>query len=73
MLVHVYINVSEYLRGNQNVQSRETGNTRQRKTNQKHNKKCAGNHYRQTSINEVNKTISLLQTTGGKDSKFKSE
>ena len=47
MLVHVYISVSEYRGGNQNVQSRETGNTRQRKTNQKHNNICVGNHYRQ--------------------------
>ena len=28
---------------------------------------CAGHHYRQTNTNHVNKTWTLLQTTGGKD------
>jgi len=39
-------------------QSRETGNigyTRRRKTKQKHNTKCVGHHYAQTSTNNVNK------------------
>ena len=53
-----------------NGQSREIGNlghTRQRKTKQKHNTICVGHHYMQTNTNNVNKTCSLLQTTGGKD------
>ena len=47
-----------------NGQSRETGNigyTRRRKTKQKHNTI----HYAKTSTNNVNKTISSLQTTRG--------
>jgi len=42
------INAREHRRGNQNGQSRETGNigyTRRRKTNQKHNTICVGHHY----------------------------
>jgi hypothetical protein len=63
------INVREYRRGNQNGQSRETGNigyTRQRQTKQKHNTICVGHHYTQTNTNNVNKTWALLQTTEGK-------
>jgi hypothetical protein len=37
-------------------QSRETGNTRLRKTKQKHNTICVGHHYMQTNTNNVNKT-----------------
>jgi hypothetical protein len=37
-----------------------------RKTKQKHNTICAGHHYMQASTNNVNKTWSVLQTTGGK-------
>ena len=33
----------------------------------KHNTICAGHYYRQANTNNVNKTMSLLQTTGGKD------
>ena len=39
-------------------QSRETGNigyTRRRQTKQKHNTKCVGHHYTQTSTHNVNK------------------
>jgi len=53
-----------------NGQSRETGNigyTKQRKTKQKHNTICVGHYYMQTNTNNVNKTRTLLQTTGGKD------
>jgi hypothetical protein len=53
-----------------NGQSRETGNiryTRQRKTKQKHNTIFVGHHYALTNTNNVNKTWSLLQTTGGND------
>jgi hypothetical protein len=49
---------------------RETGNlgyTRRRKTNRKHNAICVGHHYTLTNTNNVNKTLALLQTTGGKD------
>ena len=48
-------------------QSRETGNTRRRKTKQKHNTICVGHHYTQTNTNNVNKTSVFLQTTGGKN------
>ena len=51
-------------------QSRETDNigyTIRRKTKQKHNTICFGHHYAQTNTNNVNKTLTLLQTTGGKD------
>jgi hypothetical protein len=34
---------------------------------QKHNKICVGHHYAQTNTDKVNKTLALLQTTGGKD------
>ena len=53
-----------------NGQSRETGNTgytRRRKTKQKHNTICVGHRYAQTNTNSVNKTWTILQTTGGKD------
>ena len=53
-----------------NGQSRETGNigyTRRRKTKQKHNTICVGQHNMWTKTNNVNKTRVLLQTTGGKD------
>jgi len=42
------INVREYRRGNQNGQSRETGNigyTRRRKSKQKHDTLYVGQHY----------------------------
>jgi hypothetical protein len=48
-------------------QVRETGKTKKNKTKQKHNTICFGHHYAQTNTNNVNKTWSLLQTTGGKD------
>jgi hypothetical protein len=53
-----------------NGQSRETGNigyTRRRQTKQKLNIICVGHHYEQTNTNNLNKTLALLQTTGGKD------
>ena len=42
-----------------NGQTRETENigyTRRKKTKQKHNTICVGNHYTQTNTNNVNKT-----------------
>jgi hypothetical protein len=58
----------------QNGQYRETGNTghtKQRKINKKittkNNTMCGGHHYPQANTNNVNKTLALLQTTGGKD------
>ena len=39
-----------------NEQSRETGNTRRRKTKQKHNTIGVTHHYMQTSTNNVNET-----------------
>jgi hypothetical protein len=56
--------------GNQKGQFRETGSigyTRQRNTKQKHNTICVGHHYAQTNTNNVNRTVALLQTTGGND------
>ena len=50
-----------------NGQSRETGNTKWRKTNQEHKTICVGHHYAQTYTHNVNKTGAPLQTTGGKD------
>ena len=55
-----------------NGQSRETGNigyTRHKmKTNKiKNNTICVEHHYTQTHTNNVNKTWTLLQTTGGTD------
>ena len=46
-----------------NGQSRETGNigyTGRRKTQQKHNTICVGQHYTQTNTNHVNKTSELI-------------
>jgi hypothetical protein len=34
---------------------------------------CVGHHYAQTNINNVTKTCSLLQTTGGKDKQTRHE
>ena len=53
-----WINVREYRRGNQNGQSRETGNIGY--TKQKHNIICVGHHYTQTNTNNVNKDMSSL-------------
>jgi hypothetical protein len=50
----MYLNFREYRRGNNNGQSRETGNIDAEK--QKHNHMCVGHHYAQTSTNNVNKT-----------------
>jgi hypothetical protein len=40
---------------------------RRRKQKQKHNTICMGHYYTQANTNNVNKTRTLLQTTGGKD------
>ena len=55
-----------------NGQSRETGNipvgyTRRRQAKHRHNTICVGHHYAQIKTNNVSKTWTLLQTTGGKD------
>ena len=50
--------------------SRETGNigyTIRRQAKQKHNTICVEHQYTQTNTNNVNKTWSLLQRTGGED------
>ena len=52
------------------MENQEKLATRRRKTKQKHNTVCVGDHYRQTNTNNVNKTWSLLQTTGGKLAAF---
>jgi hypothetical protein len=42
--------------------------TRKTKTNKtQRNTLCVGHHYAQANTNKVNKTQTLLQTTGGKD------
>jgi hypothetical protein len=38
-----------------------------KKNKQKHKTTCVGHHYAQTNTTNVNKTWSLLQTTGRKD------
>jgi len=43
------------------------------KTNQKHNIICVAHHNTQTNTNNVNKTRTLLQITGGKDHRFYEE
>ena len=43
------------------------GTHNEEKQKQKHNTICAGHHDAQTNTNSVNKTWTLLQTTGGKD------
>ena len=43
------------------------GYTSRRQTKQKHNMICVGHHYDQISTNNVNNTLTLLQTTGGKN------
>ena len=44
-----------------------THDTRWRQTKQKHNTIYVGHHYTQTNTNNVIKTCTILQTTGGKD------
>ena len=68
MLNILKTNVRTHQMGNQNRQSRETGNigyTRRRKAKQKHNAIFAGHHYSQTNINNVNTTWTLLEATWG--------
>ena len=56
-------------------QPRETGNTgytrrrksKKQKQKQKRNTICIGHHYAKTNTNNVNRTCTLLETTGGKD------
>ena len=43
-----------------------TQETRRWQTKQKHNTICVGHHYEQTNTNNINKTSTLQQTTGGK-------
>ena len=58
-------------------QPRETGNTgytkrrkpkkQKQKQKQKRNTICIGHHYAKTNTNNVNRTCTLIKTTGGKD------
>jgi hypothetical protein len=41
--------------------------TQDEEQNKNNNTVCLGHHYTQASTNKVNKTWTLLQTTGGKD------
>jgi hypothetical protein len=57
-----------------NGQSRATGyivytrhKMKTHKKKIKHNTICVGHHYMQTNTNNVKKTWTILQTTGGKD------
>jgi len=66
------LNVREYRRINQKWTIQRNWQhmvhkTRRRKTKQKHNTICVGHHYTQTNTNNMNKTLALLQITGGKD------
>ena len=59
IMLNSYENVREYRRGNENGQSRETGNmgyTRRRQTRQNINAIGVGHQYTQTNTNNVNKT-----------------
>ena len=66
----MYINLREYRRGNQKWKiqrnwQHSVHNIKKNKAKTQH--KCVGHHYiRQANTNTVNKTRSLLQTTGGK-------
>ena len=54
----------------QSIETSNAGHTRQRiqtKQKQKPNTMCVGHYYPQTNTDNVNKTLALLQTTGGKD------
>ena len=62
----IHINVRGAIK---RVLSREKGNivyTRRQKTKQKHNTIYVSHHYTETNTNSVNKTWTLLQTTGSK-------
>jgi ferredoxin-like protein FixX len=50
------LNVREYRRDNQKRIIQRNWYTRQRKTKQKHNTICVGQHYTQTNTNKVIKT-----------------
>jgi hypothetical protein len=69
--LHTYdiINVREYRKYNQKwtIQRNLQHRVHNTKTKKKHNTICVGHHYAQTNTNNVNKTWSLIQTTGGKD------
>ena len=60
-------NIERAIQHGQPRETRNIGYTRQGKTKQKYNTICVKNHYAQTNTNNVNKTCTLLQTTGGKD------
>ena len=60
------INVREYRRDHQ-IWTIQKNYTRRRKTKQKDNTIGVGHHYTKTNTNNVNKTWTLLQTTGGKN------
>ena len=44
-----------------------TSGTQYEEKQNKNTTPCVGHHYMQTNTNNVNKTCTLLQTTGGKD------
>ena len=50
-----------------NPEKLATQDTQEETTKQTHNTICVGQHYTSTNTNNVNKTSTLLQTTGGKD------
>jgi quinolinate synthase len=64
------INIREYRRDNQKWTIQRNWQYKVHKTKknkQKHNAIFVGHYYAQTDTNNVNKTWSLLQTTGGND------
>ena len=68
------MNVREYRRCNQKRTTQRNWQHRVHKTKktkkkqkQKRNTICIGHHYAKTNTNNVNRTCTLLKTTGGKD------
>ena len=63
------LNVREYRRDNQKRIIQRNWYTRQRKTKQKHNTICVGQHYTQTTTNNVNLHVEYILKTFEKFSK----
>ena len=72
----MYINGREYRRGNHKMDKLATYGIQdedkiKKKTKKTYNSIYVGHHYPQTSTNNINKTRSILQTTGYKDEQNK--
>ena len=53
--------------GNQKWTNQRNWQRRRQTKQTKYNTICVGHHYAQTNTNNVNKTLALIQTTGGED------